>query len=616
MKHKNISLQFTLLTVVSVGAMLGLVVYYHDLLIPDTSSPGPITTSPISDTQDIGGVPQAQPQTSSENTLNDTETTNPTSPPISSPLSRPLPTDTTNAPEQAKIANSITVEHPYRALVTPNDPYYANITYPAWSLTTTGAPAAWDQTTGKTAVIALIDTGFALQHEDLTTQWYNNVNETGSTQEGDWCWTGVSVSKSTNNCDDDNNGYVDDWRGWNFYGKYQPSSDPCSQTGLGSYVSNNLPQAGESGDDTLYQESMACFGLDLGDPFVAVSHGTSTAGLAGAATNNGKGIATYNWNVKIMPLQALGDDGSGWTSDIVAAIYYAVDNGADIINMSLGGENRDTAMESALNYAYEQNVLVVAAAGNCGTGTELGCDPTKPGAMGYPALYPHVLAVGATDNTGKKASFSSYGPGLDVVAPGSGAIVAPLISRGSTPTDPNTFNYLNGYSGSLYGTSFASPIAASLASLILSERPAASPDDITTILNGSATKASTMNGNIYTNEYGHGIINATTATTITMSLASSSPTAPVLSQTGDYRSEHSYSTSATMSSGCTVIASTYCTISASNSKGYNRVLPYKLTGTTGKIGWQWSGSILGNDEWAIQAVQGSEKSGSYYIFAK
>ncbi|HRC27940.1 MAG TPA: S8 family serine peptidase [Candidatus Saccharimonas sp.] len=594
--------------------MAGVVLYAYQQLFVDTSLLVP--TVRISATQRTGGV-AVNSHTTSDTPATDNKPSSATNSPTTPPnQSSSIQTAFDAAPKQAEIAATVTKEHPYYALVAPNDPYYTSVNYPPWALTHTGAPSVWSQSTGSEVVVAVLDTGFALQHEDLATQWYANPGENSMTQAGDRCWSGSSVNKSTNGCDDDNNGYKDDWRGWNFYGRYQPTATPCAYNGMGIYVANNNPQAGMSGDDILYQEDQTCFGINQGDPFAATSHGTSTAGLTGAASNNSKGIATFNWNVKVMPLQVLGDDGSGWTSKIVAGIYYAVDNGADIINMSLGGSAKDSAMEAAINYAYSHGVIVIAAAGNCGTGSENGCDPQKPGAMGYPALYNHVIAVGASDSNDSRASFSSYGPGLDIIAPGSGAIIAPLISRGATPNNPATFNYTTAYSGSLYGTSFAAPVVASMASLIKSIRPVTSPDDITAILDGSATKVGAMNGATYTNQYGHGLVNANTAAAIATSLNSTTPATPKLLQTGDSRSEHSYSPGATMSSGCVAAASTYCTIRLTNPLGYDRYLPYTLTSSTGNSGWQWSGNILQNGEWSTRAVQGDTRSGEYVLFSK
>lgn len=526
------------------------------------------------------------------------------------------------APKQQQVADSIgTPEYLYRALQAPNDPYATNPAY-SWLHTKTNATGAWAADASSPAVIAVIDTGFALQHEDLATQWHINLPETGQTSEGDRCWTGEVQDKSSNGCDDDSNGYIDDWRGWNFHGRYAPTATPCDVNGAGSYVSNNTPQAGASGDHVMYGEYLSCHGIDIGDPFEAIAHGTSVAGLAGAASNNGVGIATANQHAKIMPLQVLGDDGMGWTSDIVAAIRYAVDNGADVISMSLGGTNRDPAMEHAVRYAHEHDVPVVAAAGNCGTGKEYGCNPARPGEMSYPARYPTVIAVGASTANDTRADFSSFGFDLDIVAPGAGAIVSPTIFRpaGATTarasTDPDALNYTDRYATPLYGTSFAAPVVANIASLIKTHRPEASVEDVTALLSGSARRAPAMASRPFASEYGHGIVDAGALVNINSALGSVT-TPPTLAQTGNSKSEHSVNIHETMSSGCTTGTNSYCTVQLKHLEtGTLRFLPYQPTGSTGKAGWHWPGSITTPGVWELRAQAGVLSANTYLLIHK
>lgn len=339
----------------------------------------------------------------------------------------------------------------------------------------------------------------------------------------------------------------------------------------------------------------------------ATAHGTEVSGLVGAAGNNATGITAINWNTKIMPLQALSDDGPGYTSDVAAAIYYAVDNGADVVNLSLGGPIFDPALKAATDYAYVNNVVVVAASGNCGTGNESGCQGYPAGSISYPALNDHVIAVGATTSSDQRASFSSYGPALDVVAPGSGTIVSPTW----TSTNDATL-----YSGALYGTSFASPQVASLASLIKSIRPNSSVDDVTALLLASSTKLPVMNSAPYTNELGHGIINAASALTIAQSLNNTSTT-PSLLQAGGPVSEHRYASGDSLGSGCTTITGSYCTVWMRNTRtGYDRYLPYQLANQQGAAGWTWSGSILPSGEWLVRAAQGDNRSNVYSLSNK
>lgn len=566
MKNTQLPTSLLFLGFVSIAVMAGAVLFVQKAQTP-IIKPALIPTQLVNSHNSVGGKPithtPSQPSSST-----------PQTPPSPTQLATPKKPDTV-APRQQAISKTIQTDYPYRALgVVPDDPYYSG----SWLLQHTNAANAWNVATGTPVVVAIIDTGFALNHEDLTTQWKINTGETGYTLTGDRCWTGVSQDKSTNNCDDDGNGYADDWRGWNFVN-----------------TSNN-PQAGTTSTN----------GIE------AISHGTSVAGLAGAATNNHLGIASYNWNTKLMPLEALDDSGSGTTNSVVAAVYYAVDNGAAIINLSLGGPTDDPALQSAIDYAYAHKVIVVAAAGNCGTTGDAGCSGMSAPAMMYPAKSNHVLAVGATDSADKRASFSSYGPALDVVAPGSGALVSPLIDSRTAP-----YNYVTAYSGSLYGTSFASPIVAGVASLIRSIRPTTSVDDITALIDASATKVGSMNGQPYTNEYGHGLVNAATAATIADNLTRTSQSTPKLAQTGDYRSEHSFSPTASMSSGCSAPSTSYCTVRMTNASGYDRFLPYTLTSANGSAGWQWSGALLQSGEWTVSAQQGDNFSTTpYLLFSK
>ncbi len=527
----------------------GVVIYHFSLSKPSAVGSGPthlVTTKPITQEQSVGG-------TSTPGVRRTTPQYPSSPPPVAS-----LPTASqTPAPKQVAIRAGVTKEYPYYALMLPNDPYAQS----SWALQATQTPAAWDQTTGSSVIVAVIDTGFALDHEDLKSQWYQNPGETGMTKLGDRCWSGAPKDKATNGCDDDGNGYTDDVQGWNFVS------------------STNNPQAGQ-----------------LNPTGAAVSHGTETAGLTGAASNNGVGIASFNWNTRLMPLQALNDDGAGYTSGVTAAIYYAVDNGAQVINMSLGGSQPDPAMDAAITYAYDHNVVVVAAAGNCGTGTELGCDPSNPGAMGYPALSNHVIAVGAIDSTLQRASFSSYGSGLDVVAPGAGSIASPMWQPS---------NQTSSYAGTLYGTSFSSPFVASLASLIKAVRPNATADDVTALIDGSAQKVSAMGSYPYTLQYGHGLINSQSAVAIAAALNASAST-PTLRQTGNEVTEHRYSPTSAMASGCQVAPGTYCTIWLhDDTTGYDRYLPYTKASSDGLTGWSWTGDILQSQPWSVRAVQGS-----------
>lgn len=571
MSKQTHSIGIVLVTVIAGGLLVLATAAVIPDKLPFASNDTLIPTQPISEERSTGGtVKHTSDGTQQDNTgetpgVNGQPTSkqDDTTPGQANPSER-QPFD--RAPKQTEIKLSVSNEQEYRALLLPNDPYAQS----SWVFNSMKAPEAWDTATGGEVIVAVIDSGFALAHEDLANTWHLNSGEQGTTTSGEPCWTGTPTPKQSNDCDDDENGYVDDWRGWNFW------------------MIDNDPQAGRDNPN--------------GD---AVSHGTQVAGLVGAESNNGIGTASFNWQTKIMPLQALSDDGSGYTSDIAAAIYYAVDNGAKIINMSLGASMFDPYVAAATDYAYNRDVIVVAAAGNCGTGSEWGCDPDRPGAMGYPALNDHVISVGALNSSNQRASFSSYGPALDIMAPGSGAIVSPMWLE----TNP-----ISAYSGTLHGTSFAAPLVSSVAALLRSERPSTTADDIIALLNATANKLPALGSNIFLDQYGHGGTDAAASIAIAQSLASTA-NEPTLAQTGSVFSEHSFTGSSTLSSGCSTATVTHCSVWARSNEGHERYLPYKLT--DGSSGWQWGGDDLGTGEWRLRARSGDFYSAtSYYLFRK
>jgi thermitase len=172
------------------------------------------------------------------------------------------------------------------------------------------------------------------------------------------------------------------------------------------------------------------------------SHGTHVAGTAAAETNNGTGVAGMAPNTKILAVRVLDANGSGSLADIADGIRYAADEGAEVINLSLGCNCDTSTLENAVNYAWNQGSVIIAAAGNDGVSTTF-----------EPASYANVIAVGAVDSNDRKASFSNYGTWVDVTAPG--------VQIASTV--PN-----NGYSY-MSGTSMASPHVAGLAGLLASQ---------------------------------------------------------------------------------------------------------------------------------------------------
>lgn len=266
------------------------------------------------------------------------------------------------------------------AALVPNDTHYAS----QWGLEKINAPAAWDSTTGSAEVIiAVIDSGIDPEHPDLAGKLWTNPGETA------------------NAIDDDSNGKLNDLHGWNFLG------------------ANN----------------------DLTD---TNGHGTQVTGVIAAASNNGQGIAGVCWGCKIMPLKVMSAGGVANYSDIVRAVDYAVEKGADVINISLGGYSASQALKEAIDAAVAANIMVVAGAGNDNVAT-----------LFYPAAYDEVLAVAATTQTDQHSSFSNFGGWVDVSAPGEAI--------------RTTFD--GGDYGDGSGTSLSAPFVSGLAGLIRSRWP-------------------------------------------------------------------------------------------------------------------------------------------------
>jgi|TARA_A100001011_G_C14261773_1_gene822774 subtilisin family serine protease len=300
----------------------------------------------------------------------------------------------------------------------------------------------WDYTKGdQELIVAVIDSGMNMTHEDLQGRFWVNDDEIIG-----------------NNIDDDGNGFIDDVNGWDFINN---DNDPSDDHG----------------------------------------HGTNVGSIAMATGNNSFGISGVNWNSKIMVVKSLNENNSGSYSAMIESIYYAVDNGARVINFSIGGSGYSESLKDAVNYCYDNNVVFVACMMNYDNETTY-----------YPAGFEKVIAVGATDPRDYRASpfnwtfvdgsssGSNFGNHIDLVAPG-------LQIVGASSSSDSGYSYWS-------GTSQATPLVAGVASLLLSVNSTLTIDELKNYLINSAddqvgNPAEDISG--WDKYYGHGRLNATNA---------------------------------------------------------------------------------------------------------
>ena len=285
----------------------------------------------------------------------------------------------------------------YQINIVPDD----SLVSQQWALSKIQAFDAWDKTQGVDSVlIGMIDTGIDYFHPDLINKIWRNPGETGN-------------GKEANGIDDDNNGFVDDYRGWDFTDRVGFPFD-------------------SSGGDYLGWDN---------DPFDENKHGTYISGIAAAQTNNFTGIAGAAPNIKLVNLRAFDPGGFGEEDDVAAAILYAVQMGVKVLNMSFGDYSFSYVLRDVIQFAYSKNLVLVGSSGN-----------QNSSLPHYPSGYSEVISVGNSTQDDYRAGNSNYGSTLDLMAPGSQIV-----------TTARNNNY-----ASISGTSAATPFVSAAAALILS----------------------------------------------------------------------------------------------------------------------------------------------------
>ncbi|HRY84729.1 MAG TPA: S8 family peptidase, partial [Candidatus Cloacimonadota bacterium] len=321
-----------------------------------------------------------------------------------------------------------------KMLIEPNDPLYPQQMHAMCSI-----PQAWNLSTGSSqVVVGVVDSGILRDHPDLAENvWYNDLEI------------------PDNGIDDDNNGYIDDYCGWDFC-----DAPELVDEALGDYLDP---------DNDVTDENF---------------HGTHVAGIIGAVGNNATGVSGVCWNVKIMPIRAgfrtVGGQGYLQDDDAAAALIYGADMGCRVINMSWGDPNYSPIIADACEYAASRGVILVASAGN---------DPVP--ILSYPARLSEVISVGAVNKSRVIAGFSSYGVDLDLVAPGEGVLSTYKVEEGEMYFEQN-------------GTSMSSPYVVGGIALLLSIMPELSPGEVRSRLLTSCDDLGDPGVDI---KYGHGLLN-------------------------------------------------------------------------------------------------------------
>ncbi|MBU0519426.1 S8 family serine peptidase, partial [bacterium] len=316
----------------------------------------------------------------------------------------------------------------------PNDIFYDN----CWFLTQIHADEAWYITKGSAeVVIAIVDSGIDSGHVDLKSEMWVNPGE-------DLNGNGIVDLEDWNGADDDQNGYVDDFWGWDF-----ASMD-------------NIPHPDNPSEN----------------------HGTLCASSAAAATDNIEGVASPGFNTRLMALRS-----NMYVNNLSSCITYAADNGADILSNSWGSNTFSPVIRDAVAHCHDVGAMFVTSAGNN--------DYWTPPWPAYPSLYPDVLSVGATTESDQMATFSNYCTTpfdgvIDVMAPGQNILSASTLGTYET----------------WQGTSSSSPITAGVCALVLSIDPTLTPAEVETLLVHGCDDIYPQNPSFAYGILGHGRINA------------------------------------------------------------------------------------------------------------
>ena len=334
--------------------------------------------------------------------------------------------------------------------MTPDDPFYSL----SWWLHTINAEAAWQVSTGKDVIVAVLDTGIDYAHPDIGSQlWYNK---------GEIAGDGI---------DNDVNGYIDDYLGWDFVGT----------SWINAAEDNNV--------------------IDLH------GHGTHVGGIIAAEGNNSEGIIGVAPDASILPVKVLDDEGKGNWDTVAKGIMYAADMGAKIINLSFGGfgyAGEGSILSKAVKYAANKGCVLVAAAGN-----------KRANADDFlPANMEAVISVTATTGMGMgdyRVYSSNFGDTVDVSAPG----VNILSLRASGTAEGNLYSvepikdpeaeYIR-----MSGTSMAAAVVSGVAALLISDSPELTPEEVRQILRRTSIDAGTPGFDKY---FGYGRIDAFEALT-------------------------------------------------------------------------------------------------------